>query len=358
MDHDDGSFVDRLYEAAVLPEFWRPVLQQFALVAESTEAIVIATDGIRSRWVSSSDHYSDMAQKHYAYPGALERTRRLMQRRHPGFLTETDVYDIEELKREPLYTDFMIPNGYGRGIATAIEVPGGETIVFHAEGPFDPVPLRRDLLLRLDGLRPHLARSALVAAQLGFERARTAVETLAGLGFAACAVRQSGSVLFANLQFEAEGASWTTRGFGRIALLDRRADALLSEGLRSIHLNAGVRSIPLRGRPEAGPGVLHVVPVRRAAHDLFGQATAILVLPRASSEPTARTPLLQALFDLSPVEASVAARIAAGRSVEEIATADVKSVHTVRNQLKSVLAKTGCTRQADLARLLGQLVPR
>jgi DNA-binding CsgD family transcriptional regulator len=34
-----------------------------------------------------------------------------------------------------------------------------------------------------------------------------------------------------------------------------------------------------------------------------------------------------------------------------------KGVETVRSQLKSVLAKTGCRRQADLARLLGQLVP-
>jgi DNA-binding CsgD family transcriptional regulator len=29
----------------------------------------------------------------------------------------------------------------------------------------------------------------------------------------------------------------------------------------------------------------------------------------------------------------------------------------VRNQLKSVLAKTGCRRQVDLARLLAQLIP-
>ena len=55
------------------------------------------------------------------------------------------------------------------------------------------------------------------------------------------------------------------------------------------------------------------------------------------------------LFELSPVEAAIAARIA---------VADGKSVETVRNQLKSVLDMTGCRRQADLARRLAQLIPR
>lgn len=102
---------------------------------------------------------------------------------------------------------------------------------------------------------------------------------------------------------------------------------------------------------------MHVVPIRRSAHDLFNHAAAILVLTTASTAVTEKTALLKALFDLTPTEASIAARVAAGHSLQAMATADAKSVETVRNQLKSVLAKTNCGRQLDLARLLTSLVP-
>lgn len=352
----ESGLVDRIYEAAVLPEFWRPVLKDFATLAESLEAVVVATDGASFRWATSSDRFAELTQQHYAYPASRERARRLLARRHAGFLGDVDVFEASELEGEPLFTELLIPNGFGRGVATGIEVPGGDTIIFHAEAPFSVEPLARDLVSRLDSVRPHLARSALVAARLGFERARSAVETLEALGFAACAVRGSGTVILANKTFEHEGAAWTTRFGDRIALQDRNADALLSESLRHVGIDGAVRSIPLRGDAERSAAILQVVPIRRAAHDLFAQAVAILVLIRPSATPTSRTPLLQALFDLSPTEASVAARIAAGRTVDEIASADAKSPDTVRNQLKSVMSKTGCSRQLDLARMLAQLV--
>lgn len=259
--------------------------------------------------------------------------------------------------RAPLYTEYLIPNGFGRAIATAIELPHGDIIVFNAEGDWHlgrPVP---GVIQRLDDLRPHLARSALVSARLAFERARTAVETLSGLGLAACAVTGAGKALVGNREFEAETLLWTTRGGNRIALFDRRADRLLYEALDIIVTEQGVRSLPVVALDGGLPAVLHVVPIRRAAHDLFGHASAILVLTKASTAPTRATPLLQALFDLTPAEAVVAARVAAGRTVDDIARDDAKSVETVRNQLKSVLAKTGCRRQVDLARLLAQLMP-
>lgn len=354
---DAASLEERIYEASVLPEFWRPVLQDFARFADSSEAIVVATNGVDSRWVASSDYYSERAFEHYSYPTGQERTRRLIARKHAGFLTDMDVFDIEELRNDPLYVEMMIPNGYGRGIATAIDVPGGDTIVVHAEGPFSSVPIAAKLRGRLDAMRPHLARSALISSRLAFERARTAVDTLQGLGFSACAVGSNGIVLVANEAFGQDAQFWTTRGKNRIALFDKRGDQLLNEALGVIGKGGGVYSLPLAATEATTAAVLHIVPIRRAAHDLFAQASAILVLTKASMTPTASTPLLQALFDLSLTEAALAARIAAGQTVEHIAAADRKSVHTVRNQLKSVLAKTGCARQTELARLLSQLLP-
>lgn len=351
--HD--SFVDSIYEAAVLPEFWPQVLRGLVELAECRAAALIATREGSFKWIGCSPLAEELARQHYSYPGGPDRSRRLMAQKRAGFVTDHEVYTQAEMLAEPLYSEYLIPQGFGRGIATAINVPTGDTIILSAEGDYRLGPFTPAIVQSLDSLRPHLARSALISARLAFERARTAVDTLSGLGLSACAVSRAGTVLIGNAEFDADRMLWTTRGGNRIALSDRRADELLYDALGLIATGRGVRSLPLIPQ-EDGPAVLHVVPIRRAAHDLFAQAVAILVLTKASTAPTQATPLLQALFDLSPAEAAVAARIAAGQTAEQIARADGKSVDTVRNQLKSVLGKTGCRRQVDLARLLAQLV--
>lgn len=278
-----------------------------------------------------------------------------MAKPHAGFITDYDILTQDEIDAEPVYQDFLIPRGYGFGVGSNISSAVGDTIAIHCEGHFADGAILPAVVERLDGLRPHLARSALMSTRLAFERARTAVETLSALGLAACAVNQLGTVLVANAAFDAEAPLWTTRGGNRIALLDRGANGLLYEAFSVIGAEQGVRSLPVIAPAGGRPAVLHVVPIRRAAHDLFTRASAILVLTKASDAALPATPLLRALFDLTPAEAAIAAHIATGKTAEQIALADGKSIQTVRNQLKSVLKKTGCDRQVDLVRVLTRL---
>lgn len=60
-------------------------------------------------------------------------------------------------------------------------------------------------------------------------------------------------------------------------------------------------------------------------------------------------PLLIQRFGLTMAEARVASAIAAGLSPQEMAQRDLVSVHTIRTQLKAAMAKTGSSRQAQLA---------
>ena len=61
---------------------------------------------------------------------------------------------------------------------------------------------------------------------------------------------------------------------------------------------------------------------------------------------------LAVLYGLSPSEARLAAKIATGMSMEEAANELHITYETARSQLKSVFAKTGVTRQAELVSLL------
>ena len=349
--------IDRIYEASVVPELWPGVLAGLAQLSGTAWAAVASVRDSEARWAVSAPEADEIVRAHFDLFASNMRTARLLARPYPGFITDYDILTQEEIDAEPVYRDFLIPRGFGFGVGTNIVPQTGDTIVVHCEGRFATGAIRREIVDRLDTLRPHLARSALVSARLSFERARTAIETLSGIGYAACAVDHSGVAIFANTGLDAERSFWTTRGGNRIALLDRRADRKLQEALGAIDTGQGVRSLPLVAPAGGAPAVLHVVPIRRAAHDLFTHAAAILVLTKASEQPTQAISLLQALFDLSATEADIAARISAGRSAEHIALADAKSVDTVRNQLKSVLQKTGCRRQVDLVRLLTQLIP-
>lgn len=58
------------------------------------------------------------------------------------------------------------------------------------------------------------------------------------------------------------------------------------------------------------------------------------------------------LYELTPAEARVARIMVNGHTTREVAQHNGTSVHTVRNQIKNVFAKTGASRQAELAILL------
>jgi DNA-binding CsgD family transcriptional regulator len=356
------GLADRIYEAAVMPELWPEVLDLLGSRSGSLGGVLFSANAAGlQQWVSSPSLTGIMSS--FVGDGWTARNSRLANGLRKGlafvprFLTEADLFDEGECDRDPFYTEFLRPRGVGWSAGTLVALPHGDTLTFSIERATEKGPMPAAALGLLDSSRPHLARAAMIAARLSFERARTAVDTLAALGLAACAVSPVGTVLVANSEFDAEQNYWTTRGGGRIALADRRADRQLEAALATIESGSGVRSLPLLAENGGPPAVLHLVPVRRGAHDVFTQASGILVLTKASRAPTHGTSLLQALFDLSATEAQVAARISAGETAEQIAAADGKSVGTVRNQLKSVLAKTGCRRQVDLARLLVQLIP-
>ncbi|RYG65130.1 helix-turn-helix transcriptional regulator [bacterium] len=353
----ESELIDRIYEASVVPTLWPGVLQRFADATDSREGVMIATNRDQLKWLVSSPAAEEFVQENYKHVGGMERTRRLLMRSDPAFVTDRDLFSERELTQLPVYRDYLFPSGYGRGVATAISLPDESQIIFHAEGDYRDGRYGSEVIEQLNLLRPHLARSAMIAARLAFERAKTAVETLASLGYPACAVGRAGKVLVANAEFEDTSDRWRAGMGDKIALVDPRANRELSGAIASTVAGHNVRSIAVRAENDGLPAALYVIPVRRSAHDLFSEASAILVLATATNDSTRETALLQALFGLTPAEASIAARIAAGQTIERIAVADLKSAETVRHQLKSTMGKTGCKRQVDLARLIISLIP-
>lgn len=374
------ELIDRIYEAAALPEFWPAVLDELT-AAGSGFATIMSTSGplrnIRSltpitpfcalgkgdwRWRASKDGV-ELTKQYFAenWPQRTDRMDRLLRAHHPGFMGDLDIYTREELDREAIFKDFLRPRGLGWGVATAISVPTGDMLVFDIERRLEAGPAEPETVRRLDMLRPHLARAGFLSCRLAFERMRAAVLALDQLGLPACLIGHNLRILAVNPRLEAMLDRLIQDRCQRISLVNRNADALLAEALNQLRLpgnGSAVRSIPVPASDEEPPMILHLIPIKRAANDIFSGVTAILVVtPVVPAEvPTAE--VLQGLFDLTPAEARVARAVARSETIETIAKAFGVSEGTVRNQLKAVFAKTGVARQTDLALLLsGASVP-
>jgi DNA-binding CsgD family transcriptional regulator len=355
----DDSLIDRIYEAAVVPELWVPLLGELTIVGNGYfTALFSLVDG-DMRWVASRDGVR-IGNEYIAegWPQRTDRMKRLLDARHAGFLVDLDVYTLEEMDREPVFTEFHRPRGLGWGTATAIEVPTGEMFVFDIERRFEIGPVERDTVARLDTLRPHLARASLLSARLAFERARAAAMALEHVGLPAAVISRQMRIAAVNPKLEALMPRVVQDGRARIALAHRQSDALLATalaGLGKSEGNASVRSVPIPAQQDDPPYIVHVLPIRRGAQDIFSNAAAILIVTPVVPRNVPNAEVLQGLFDLTPAEARVARAVAGQSALEAIAQNLGVSRETVRTQLKAVLAKTGVARQGELIGLLSGL---
>lgn len=212
----------------------------------------------------------------------------------------------------------------------------------------------------LDGLRPHLARAGLLSARLGLERARTMVATLEAIGLPAAVLTASGRALAVNGLVDALSNFLLPAAHGRLSLAHPSANLLLQEALAASQAASAVsvRSIPVPSAEGRDPLIVHLLPLRGAAHDIFSGGAVLLVaaaLSKSSKAPDLA--VLHGLFDLSPAEARLAAALASGRSLKEAAVDGGIRFSTARSYLESVFRKTATRQQSQLVSLLKSTQP-
>jgi DNA-binding CsgD family transcriptional regulator len=351
------DFIDRIYECSVVPELWPEVLDEIAGMTESRGGLLFSARKAL-HWTASDTVREVFAE--YVNDGWFARCSRricIMNANDPAFFTEQDFWSEDQIGADPIYRDFFRPRGLGWSAGTALRVPSGDNIVFSIERALERGPIERPHVELLNDLRPHLARSALISARLGLQRAEGATDVLTALRLPALLVDDTGRVVEANEMIQEMADRIGFRAGNKILLTDRAANEKLSEMLGSIGTPEGARScsLPLRDDLSHPVGVLHMLPVRRTAYDIFGHGYALLVLTPIGTDKSPSADLMRSLFDLTRSEARVARGLAAGKTAEDIAIEGEVAITTVRSQVRRVLEKTGCTRQAEVTALLAGL---
>lgn len=355
MNIDTHAVVDRIYEAALVPELWRPVIDELCVISGSAAGnLFFASPGGGAQGVASAETQALLEQSIRSPEWAHSpRVTRNVDVLHAGFRRAHDLLTRDEIENDPVQ-HALRRAGLEAEVGTFIALPSSEIACFsfqrrpaqglHTDGQLD----------LLDRLRPHLARAAVMTARLGLARSQTLVDALQHLGLPAAALSAQGHALAVNAGFEQltplRPAAW-----GHIHLIDDAADALFQQALAAWRTaEAAVAcSIPVPAGQGHSALVLHLLPIRGAAHDVFGRAHWLLVVSAFGADAAMPDlPLLTGLFDLTPKEAWLAAALTTGLSLKDAAAQCGIQYSTARTHLERIFRKTGVRQQTQLVLLL------
>jgi DNA-binding CsgD family transcriptional regulator len=361
-----AGLIDQIYEAAALPELWRGLLAEISDAAGTAGAAlcVPSPSGFMPVCSESLDEAVDIGQRTgWLRERNVPRARALnaFQRGH-DIVTEQMVFSPWELDHLPFNAEFTAPLKLSMGTAMRLVGEGLSSLIFDLPRALGSEPLSTSEADAMRALLPHMQRAGRLALHLGAARQGGMIDFLATFDRGAFLLDWRGRVLRMNAKAEATMGPGIGVRVGMLTAGDGDCDAALQKLIASViargplHRAAPIGAVAI-ARPGARPLVVHGAPLARSAQDLFQQARAVLMIDDPEAQLAPQALVLRRLFGLTGAEATVATAVASGRKAEKIAQMRGVSLGTLRNQLKTIYAKTGTRHQAELVALLLHYVP-
>ena len=289
-----------------------------------------------------------------------ERVQRLLRLPDSRVVHVTHVYTEHELQTSPTYNEFLCRFGAGNGLNLRMDGPDGLHIIWAFTDPDDPHGWRSEQIALIKQLLPHIrqfvrVRQALASAEaLGTSLTSLLDNALLGVLF----LDRQGTIVETNtraLRILRRGDGVVDRDgvlCARLLTDNAKLQRLLARALPHWSQTASSGSMTVQRPSGKLPLTLHISPVIHRA-DFGAQRVAALVLlvdlvERPQIDPT----FLATTLGLSPAESRVAAALAAGQSVRDIAVTTHRTQAAVRWHLRHMYVKLGISRQADLVRLV------
>lgn len=259
----------------------------------------------------------------------------------------------------PMYNEGIFPHGFhwfaAVGFFAGAALWGLSIQRGTKDEPFSPAEARL-----LATLSDRLTEVATLSTAVGRVALSSATQALDRVGQPAVAVDHLGDVVETNSGSERLfDSDFYIDRCGRLCALDARAGAALQrlfDRLRTAPDTEPVTTVPIVvRRKDKEPVVIRVLPIPGAARIPFGGARALLTFSPIELRNAPDTSLISDVFGLTRAEAEVAAMVVQGKSLAVIADERGIARVTVRNQMRTILAKTGTHRQSELVALLAKL---
>jgi DNA-binding CsgD family transcriptional regulator len=348
------EIIDLIYEAPFVPGLWPKLLSELAQVSGSIgSSIFLFGEGGSGRGVTL-DNLKDLLDEFLGNADLRFSTSvvRMCDTKPNSFVEVDDYLSAAEIENDPIRIRLRA-RGIGAHVCTAIAMPTGEIAIYVLQRAFGEPGYDPETIRRLNELRPHLARAALIASRLGLEKARGTVAALESLGIAA-AVCANGRAIASNDLFLSHPHLFRVGAQDRVTMTGSEANDLLQASMLEGNMGglAAGRSIPV-SNSTAGPGVLHVLPLRRSAREMFPGGDSVAVFTAVKASELVPVPsVLSGLFDLTPAEAKLAVNLAAGHALKSAAELSEIKLSTARSHLVGIFRKTGTKQQSQLVALL------
>ena len=299
----------------------------------------------------------EYAQKFFSHDERIPRVLRLPDSR---IVHITALYTAQELKTSPTYNDLLCRDDADDGLNVRMDGPDGLHIGWALPNSDDPLGWRSEQVALITQLLPHIrqfvrVRQALAAAEaLRASLAHLLDNALLGV----LALNRQGRIVETN----ACGLRILRRGDG---VIDR--DGILRARFPTDNATLQrliAHALPRWGQPVSGgsmtvqrapgtlPLTLHISPVPHRADFGAQRIAALVLLVDPVERPQIDPACLATTFGLTRAESRVAAALAAGHSVRDIAVAAHRTQATVRAHVKQLHRKLGVHTQADVVRLV------
>lgn len=279
-----------------------------------------------------------------------------------------EAFDDAFVSRNEFFQEFLIPRGrrYTMGAHLHRDAEMDFYITFYHRVGREP--FSSDQLARARHVVPHLQRLTrlLRATDQWRTAARQGEMALNALDQGVLLLDARGEVLFSNQRAQSLLRAQDCLGLkkGCLHAVGMAGQVLLGATMARVMQTGVPESLRLFGTTAApadrpAPHCLTVTRLARdehlPAHALHARAELLVLVsvPQAQRSVTAHQ--LMQLFSLTSAEARLAHALARGWSVDEYAKAQGLGLPTVRTQVRSVLDKTGTSRQQELVRMLALL---
>jgi DNA-binding CsgD family transcriptional regulator len=360
------QLIEQAYAAAEAPPLWERFLHSLAESVNGRAALLqhdLMAAGAISVGVRIDPAGADLYDRHF---NRLDPWAAGARELGPGVVASDEMLiAAHDLRRTDYFNDFAVHFdatrlltvvlGQRRSASSVLTVLRGER-----DAPFEPCD--RHLV---STVVPHVRRALQIHRRLSaaqFEHT-VAVEALDAVPCAVFLVNADARVLLANVR----GRAMLAANDGLSTERSRLSAWDPHETTRLRGLCAAVAGT--RGDLPPHPGgvlalsrcvsehpPLHVVVAAAPSAEPLGlsdeRVTAVVFVSDPAEERAPSEALLRQAYGLTAAESQVAARIAVGRTLADIATERGSALETVRRQSKQILAKTGARHRGELVRML------
>lgn len=359
------SAVALIHEAAIDPSRWDEALSAMATLFGTDGAHLIFHDAGHASVRSLVWGYPEEANAEYvAYYHQVDPRARLVLESPAGEIVQDHLcFDAAFIRRDEYYQDFLARHDLRHATGSRLDCGEGGTVIYAllSSPRRRPVSERGVALLRR--LHGHLQRAARLQNRLQAARQERddLLSLIDALNEAVFVVADDGRIRCTNLaarKLASRGDGLVVRG-ARLTAQAPDENARLQSLLSRRPGQGGATPSPYlqvsRRLPSRPLGVTVLQLSERAGPD--GRCGAMVWVSDPSCPSAMDAAALSAWYRLTGAECRVAMSLLSGNTLKQSARDLDVSETTVKTHLKSVFAKTGTVRQAELLALLSRAAP-